>query len=272
MAARDDRARRHVNADRDVRLDRGAKLFRIGATRGTNKQHKKAQEHNRLMTILQAILLGLVQGLTEFIPISSTAHLVFAARLVNLYGGADKTLQAEQTTATIAVIQLGTLLAVLDLFCTRHREHPARIHHRSSGLAAGSHRAGQPKLSTDAWLGWLVIIGSIPGRHSRTAVEETDRRTLHEKPLGDRDDDDRRWPVADYRGAGGQKRSRHGPARNQRRARGWVSAGAGADSRFESFGFDDHGRVCLQDRRGRPRRGFHSCYRFRRLRRVVYWN
>ena len=68
------------------------------------------------MTILQAIILGIVQGLTEFIPVSSTAHLVFAARVVNLYGGVDKTLQAEQTTATIAVIQLGTLLAVLIYF------------------------------------------------------------------------------------------------------------------------------------------------------------
>src|ERR671910_1013842 len=68
------------------------------------------------MTIFQAIILGIVQGLTEFIPVSSTAHLVFAARVVNLYGGVDKTLQAEQTTATIAVIQLGTLLAVLIYF------------------------------------------------------------------------------------------------------------------------------------------------------------
>ena len=68
------------------------------------------------MTILQAIILGIVQGLTEFIPISSTAHLVFAARLVGLYDGVDATLKAEQTTATIAVIQLGTLLAVLIYF------------------------------------------------------------------------------------------------------------------------------------------------------------
>src|SRR6185503_14298862 len=68
------------------------------------------------MTIFQAIILGIVQGLTEFIPVSSTAHLVFAARAVGLFEGVEETLKAEQTTATIAVIQLGTLLAVLIYF------------------------------------------------------------------------------------------------------------------------------------------------------------
>ena len=115
------------------------------------------------MTILQAIVLGLVQGLTEFIPVSSTAHLVFAARVLNLYGGMDKTLQAEQTTATIAVIQLGTLLAVFIYFARDIAnilrafvgDHLALMRARPVA-AAGS------KLSRDAWLGWLVIIGSIP--------------------------------------------------------------------------------------------------------------
>ena len=115
------------------------------------------------MTILQAIVLGLVQGLTEFIPVSSTAHLVFAARVLNLYGGVDKTLQAEQTTATIAVIQLGTLLAVFVYF--------ARDIAKILRAFIGDHLAlmkGRPvaaansELSQDAWLGWLVIIGSIP--------------------------------------------------------------------------------------------------------------
>ena len=114
------------------------------------------------MTILQAIFLGLVQGLTEFIPVSSTAHLVFAARLVNLYGGADKTLQAEQTTATIAVIQLGTLLAVVIYFSRDIvnilrafiSDHLAMLRARNEPV--------RPKLSKDAWLGWLVIIGSLP--------------------------------------------------------------------------------------------------------------
>ena len=112
------------------------------------------------MTILQAIVLGIVQGLTEFIPVSSTAHLVFAARAVDLYGGIDKTLQAQQTTATIAVIQLGTLLAVLiyfagDIFriCRAFIfDHLALLSNRSNGA----------RLSNDAWLGWLVFIGSLP--------------------------------------------------------------------------------------------------------------
>src|SRR3954453_2671657 len=63
------------------------------------------------MDLLQAIILGVVQGLTEFIPISSTAHLVFASRFTNLYDG-----NPEMITATIAVIQLGTLAAVFIYF------------------------------------------------------------------------------------------------------------------------------------------------------------
>src|SRR5215211_1274125 len=111
------------------------------------------------MTILQAILLGLVQGLTEFIPVSSTAHLVFASRLVNLYGGVDKTLQAEQTTATIAVIQLGTLLAVLIYFS---RDIVNILRAFVSDHIAILSRRSEARLSKDAWLGWLVIIGSLP--------------------------------------------------------------------------------------------------------------
>jgi len=114
------------------------------------------------MTILQAIVLGIVQGLTEFIPVSSTAHLVFAARLVNLYGGVDKTLQAEQTTATIAVIQLGTLLAVLIYFARDIINILRAFTSDHLALLRGRTQPGEPKLSRDAWLGWLVIIGSLP--------------------------------------------------------------------------------------------------------------
>jgi undecaprenyl-diphosphatase len=114
------------------------------------------------MTIFQAIILGIVQGLTEFIPVSSTAHLVFAARLINLYGGVDKTLQAEQTTATIAVIQLGTLLAVLIYFARDIVNILRAFLADHTAWLSGRVEPGRPKLSKDAWLGWLVIIGSLP--------------------------------------------------------------------------------------------------------------
>jgi undecaprenyl-diphosphatase len=120
------------------------------------------------MSILQAIILGIVQGLTEFIPISSTAHLVLASRAVGL----GESLNSEQTTAVIAVIQLGTLLAVLVYFArdilkiTRAFivDHLALLRGQKSEAALEMTMMGQrqSKLSEDAWLGWLIIIGSIP--------------------------------------------------------------------------------------------------------------
>jgi len=117
------------------------------------------------MTTWQAIILGIVQGLTEFIPISSTAHLVFTARALGLYQGVNKTLQAEQTTATMAVIQLGTLLAVLSYFANDIlnitvafvRDHLALIRNKPA-----SSNPNFSRLSRDAWLGWFVVVGSIP--------------------------------------------------------------------------------------------------------------
>jgi undecaprenyl-diphosphatase len=129
------------------------------------------------MNILQAIIIGIVQGLTEFIPISSTAHLIFASRALGLYEGVEATLRAEQTTATIAVIQLGTLLAVLIYFAPDIwtitvafvRDHFALLRRGGGGArphetraADGSIKERRSRLSDDARLGWLVIIGSLP--------------------------------------------------------------------------------------------------------------
>jgi undecaprenyl-diphosphatase len=117
------------------------------------------------MTYLQALILGIVQGLTEFIPVSSTAHLVFASRWTDLYNG-----NAQQTTATIAVIQLGTLAAVFVYFAADIwsigtsfiRDHLAFVTGKSA-VYRDADQAFRPRWMSEAsWLGWLVIIGSIP--------------------------------------------------------------------------------------------------------------
>ena len=117
------------------------------------------------MNLLQAIILGIVQGLTEFIPISSTAHLVFASRLTHLYEG-----NAEQVTATIAVIQLGTLVAVFVYFASDIisiivafvRDHWALLRRKRGMRFSGTGGVRPMWLSEEAWLGWLIILGSIP--------------------------------------------------------------------------------------------------------------
>lgn len=113
------------------------------------------------MNFFQALILGIVQGLTEFIPISSTAHLVFASRWTNLYNG-----DPQQITATMAVIQLGTLAAVFVYFAADIwsigiafiRDHVALLTRKSAPVDG----APTSRLSHEAWLGWLIIIGSIP--------------------------------------------------------------------------------------------------------------
>ena len=117
------------------------------------------------MNLLQAIILGIVQGLTEFIPISSTAHLVFASRWTGIYGG-----NAQQITATMAVIQLGTLAAVLVYFASDIwgittafvRDHWNLLFNKRRMRFSGTDGVRPIWISQEAWLGWLIIIGSIP--------------------------------------------------------------------------------------------------------------
>ena len=117
------------------------------------------------MNFLQAVILGIVQGLTEFIPISSTAHLVFASRWTNIYDG-----NPEQITATMAVIQLGTLAAVFVYFAgdivgitaAFIRDHWNLITRKHMSRYSGTRGVRPIWLSQEAWLGWLIIIGSIP--------------------------------------------------------------------------------------------------------------
>lgn len=117
------------------------------------------------MDILSAIILGIVQGLTEFIPISSTAHLVFASRWTNIYNG-----DPQKITATMAVIQLGTLAAVFVYFATDiwnisasfFRDHIALVSSKGGLKFSGTQGIRPMWMSNETWLGWLIIIGSVP--------------------------------------------------------------------------------------------------------------
>jgi undecaprenyl-diphosphatase len=97
------------------------------------------------LTLIQAIVLGLVQGLSEFIPISSTAHL----RIVPALLGWD-----DPGAAASAVIQLGTLLAVLIYFARD-------IVKITRGFLAALSK-GKPFGTYEARLGWYIIAGSVP--------------------------------------------------------------------------------------------------------------
>ena len=74
-----------------------------------------------MMNPLQALILGIVEGLTEFLPVSSTGHLILASRWLGMAGEGVKTFEVVmQSGALVAVIWLyrGRLLAV----CRGHRE------------------------------------------------------------------------------------------------------------------------------------------------------
>jgi len=106
------------------------------------------------MTIIEAIILGIVQGLTEFIPISSTAHLTIFGKLFGLINPNNP----EQWTAFIAVVQLGTLAAVLVYF----RKDIFEIVKSFFSENIGSKRKNLKAQSTTAKLGWFIIAGSLP--------------------------------------------------------------------------------------------------------------
>ena len=100
------------------------------------------------MDYLQAVILGIVEGLTEFLPISSTGHLTITEKILGLK------VDDPAITAYTAVIQVGAILAVLLYF--RHdiaRTAVAWVR----GLVKPEYRG-----SFDHRFGWYIIVGSIP--------------------------------------------------------------------------------------------------------------
>lgn len=126
------------------------------------------------MNFIEAIVLGIIQGLTEFLPISSTGHLTLAGKFMNLIS--DK--NPEHWTSFMAVIQLGTMLAILIYF--RKDLWNILTEFLRDNLQK---RVKYSEQSTNAKLGWLIILGSIPivviGLLFKDAIEGTFTKNLY---------------------------------------------------------------------------------------------
>lgn len=103
------------------------------------------------MDILQAIIIGFVQGLTEFLPVSSSAHLVFAPYLMG----------TESSLAFDTLLHIGTVVAVIAYFWN---DIIHMLQSFISTLADIPRRKFREGLQEDKYkkLAWMVIIGTIP--------------------------------------------------------------------------------------------------------------
>jgi undecaprenyl-diphosphatase len=97
------------------------------------------------VTIFEAIFLGIIQGATEFLPISSSGHLLLVPHLFNL---------SEPDLNAIAIAHQGTLLAIIVYF---RQDLWAIIKAVIAGI-----QNRQPMATTDSRLGWYIVVGSIP--------------------------------------------------------------------------------------------------------------
>jgi len=105
------------------------------------------------LSFIEAIILGIVQGLTEFLPISSTGHLTLAGKFMGLIS--DK--NPEHWTSFIAVIQLGTMLSVFVYFWKDLWNILTEFLQQNL-----NRRIQYSKQSTNSKLGWMIILGTIP--------------------------------------------------------------------------------------------------------------
>ncbi len=105
------------------------------------------------MSIIEAIILGIIQGLTEFLPVSSTGHLTVAGKLMDLISAEHP----EQWTSFIAVIQLGTLVAILVYFWNDLWR--IAIDFINENLIK---RRKFQEQGLNSKMGWYIILGSIP--------------------------------------------------------------------------------------------------------------
>jgi undecaprenyl-diphosphatase len=122
---------------------------------------------NTVLNLLQALILGIIQGLTEFIPVSSTAHLLIMQQLLGLPSG-------DRMFAYLVIVQLGTVLSLIVLFW-------------SDLLKLAQAFVARPWSTPDNRLAWSIVIATIPaallGFFLRDAVEAMFQRPLLEAAI-----------------------------------------------------------------------------------------
>lgn len=105
------------------------------------------------MSFVEAVFLGIIQGLTEFLPISSTGHLTISGKILGLISEKNP----EQWTAFIAVIQLGTLLAILVYFWKDIWKIFLAFINENFRL-----RKRISLQTFDSKMGWYILLGTLP--------------------------------------------------------------------------------------------------------------
>lgn len=120
------------------------------------------------MNIFQSILLGIVQGLTEFIPVSSTAHLILVPWLFNWH------IDANASFVFDVLLQWGTLVAVFAYFW--------RDLWQIAGAVPRDLLKRQPFASAEARLGWLIVVATVPAIGIALPFKDF-FEGLHQQPL-----------------------------------------------------------------------------------------
>ena len=120
------------------------------------------------MNIFQAVILGIVQGLTEFIPVSSTAHLILVERILNW------SFDPDLDFAFNVLIQLGTTVGVIIYFWQD-------LWKIIQAVIAGLLKR-QPIADENARLGWLIVVATIPAAVAGLLLKNY-VEALHGQPL-----------------------------------------------------------------------------------------
>ena len=130
------------------------------------------------MTLLHAFLLGIIQGLTEFIPVSSTAHLLIGQRLLGI--PAD-----DAMFSFLVIVQLGTLISLFAFYWKDLRSIVSSTFQVTRSMLTTP--CGTWNLTPDTLLGFYIIIATIPaliaGYLLKAAVEALFRQPMLEASI-----------------------------------------------------------------------------------------